>query len=310
MIDNGVTMIGIDRTRERKNYLLFGSLEAFDRFFKRKISPTSNESVEYCIMEKFSSNRVLFTAEHSQTKRAMLKELGPRAYLGIGDKNTDILAKIGAYYLRSAYLLPLFIRTEADASRPPEDLDKGLRLFVRASYAGHKTTYIPIHANRSFLPRLNEYHKTIEKLSPNVIISVHGLNVKREFDLLFGFGEDYECIGGKKEAFRFRNEFTYYLDSVFRETGIRSNLKIAVSTWRFTGSQNYVLTKHIIEHNHTVKDPKKKRFGLQIEFNLRGRVDKEGSEFPTIPYQLAVQALGDFVFKWNTSKDKKKETDS
>ena len=285
-------------TKDRKNYLLFGSSEAMNRFFKRKIEPMVEDGVEYCFMERFAGNRILFTAEHAQTKRIALKEFGSRAYAGVGDKNTDILAKIGAYYLRSAYLLPLFSRMEADASRPPEDLGKGLRLFIKPKHARQHTTYLPIHTDSRFLPKLLKYHKVIEKLNPKTIISVHGLNVKREFDLLFGFGEDYKCIGGKKEAFRFKNEFTEYLSRVFRETDIRANLKIGVSTWRFTGSQNYVLTKHIIEHNESVSDPKKKRTGLQIELNFRGRVTKDDEDIPTFAYQLVIQALGDFIFKW------------
>jgi hypothetical protein len=285
--------------KDRKNYLLFASSDALKRFLGRKISPTMKNGIEYCIMEKFAGNRILFTAEHAQTKKVMLKDLGPRAYTGVGDRNTDVLAKLGAYYLRSAYLIPLFVRTDADASRPPEYLGKGLRLFVRAKNSKQKKVYIPIHNNPSKLPDLLEYHKTIETLKPRTIVSVHGLNVKRDFDVLFGFGEDYKCIGGKKEAFKFKNEFINYLDRVFSDVGIRENLKIAVSTWRFTGSLNHVLTKHVIEHNKYFGDnPKNKRIGMQVELNYRGRVSKDDKDIPTIPYQLLVQVLGDFVFKW------------
>jgi hypothetical protein len=292
---------------ERKNYLLFASSQALERFLKRKICPTAENGIEYCTMERFAGNRILFTAEHAQTKRIAIEGLGTREYVGVGDKNTGVLAKIGAYYLRSAYLIPLFIRTEADASRPPEDLGKGLRLFVSVKRGGRdyeqKTSYVQIHKNRSMLPKLVKYHQTIKKLNPGAIISVHGISKKRKFDLLFGFGNDYECIGGKREAFRFKTEFTNYLDQIFREFGVRANLKIAVSTWRFTGSQNHVLTKHVIEHNHNIKDPKKKRVGLQVELNLRGRVSKGDGNMPTIPYQLVLQALGDFVYKWNNKID-------
>lgn len=291
--------------KDRKNYLVFGSSDAMKRFFSRKLSPTTTDAIEYCSMERYRGNRILFTAEHAQTKRIPLGEVSKRAYIGIGDKNTGVLAKIGAYYLRSAYLMPIFIRTDADASRPPQDLGIGLRLFVRPSYAGQKTMYIPIHSNRGFISKLHEYHRTIDRLDPRVIISVHGISIKREFDLLFGFGEDYDTIGGKKEAFRFRHEFTEYLGRVFRETGVKANLKIAVSTWRFTGSQNHVLTEHIIEHNRSAasNDPKRRRIGFQVEMNLRGRMTREDEELPTIPYQLAIQALGDFIYRWsNDSK--------
>lgn len=294
-----------------KNFLLFDSSEALERFLKRKMFPTTEDGIEYCIMERFAGNKILFTAEHAQTKSIEMKEFGPQAYAGLGDKNTDILAKLGAYYLRSAYIMPLFVRTDADAARPPEDLGKGLRLFVKLMYAKQRTAFIPIHTNPSMLPKLNRYHELIDRLNPQVIISLHGLSVKREFDLLFGFGSDYETIGGKKEAFRFRDEFTNYLDGLFRQLGVHASLRIAVSTWRFTGSQNYVLTKHIIEHNKLIDnkrvtdkllETRKKRIGLQVEFNWRGRVSEADISVPTVPYQLVVQALGDFVYKWKNEK--------
>ena len=287
---------------ERKNYLVFASSDALERFFKRKIHPTTENGIEYCVMERFAGNKTLFTAEHAQTKRIMMPGLGPRAHAGVGDKNTGTLAKIAAYYLRSAYIMPLFVRTEADASRSPENLGNGLRLFVKPRHAKQKTAYIPIHNNPAMRGQLDKYHRTIETLKPNAIVSIHGVGPKRRFDLLFGFGHDYECIGGKKQAFKFKNEFTNHLEQTFRELGVRTNLNIAISTWRFTGSQNHMLTKHIIEHNRNISDPNKKRIGLQVELNLRGRVTKSDDEIPTIPYQLLVQTLGDFVFKWNNRR--------
>lgn len=293
-----------DECKKRNNYLLFGSSSDLERFFSRKICPIIGKDIDYCVMQNYDAKRILFTAEHAQTERHMLPHLGGRAYAGVGDKNTDALAKIGAYYLRSAYILPLFIRTEADASRPPEELGNGLRLFVKPKYASQETTYIPIHKDRAASKKLEEYHNTIGRLNPKTIVSVHGIGEKREFDLLFGFGEDYEAIGGKKEAFRFKNQFTEFLDDVFREASIRTNLKIGVSTWRFTGSQNYTLTRHVIEHNRRTTHEKDKRLGMQIELNFRGRVDKKDRELPTFPYQLMVQALGDFVYRWGNGPKK------
>jgi len=297
-------MLDSEDEADRKNYLVFESSDEFEKFLKRKISPTVENGVEYCTLERYPANRILFTAEHAQTKKLMMRELGPKAYVGIGDTNTDILAKLGAYYLRSAYIVPLFIRTEADASRSPEDLGKGLRLFVKPLYAKQKTTYVPIHTNASMLPQLMKYHQTIEKLDPSAIISVHGISVKRENDLIFGFGEDFKCIGGKKEAFKFKDEFTNHLDSVFNKQGVRESLKIKVSTWGFTGSQNYVLTKHVVEHNKSVRDPKNKRIGIQLELNWRGRAAENDYGIPTTSYQLLIQALGDFMFRWKTDMAK------
>ena len=296
------------RLKDRKNYLLFASSDAFKRFLTRKISPTVNEGVlECCVMERFPGNRILFTAEHAQTVRIPLKDetSSKKVYAGLGDKNTGVLAKIGAYYLRSAYMIPLFVRTDADASRPPEDLGRGLRLFVKPRHGQQKTVAIQIHKKSDMLQHLNKYHSTIEALDPNVIVSIHGISVKRKFDLLFGFGEDYEFIGGKIQAFKFKNEFTNYLDQIFREIGIHHALNIGVSTWRFTGSQNYVLTKHIAERNQRLEEGKKKRIGLQVELNFRGRVSEDDENIPTIPYQIVVQALGDFVYKWKNGNNGK-----
>jgi len=256
-------------------------------------------------MEKFPGSRILFTAEHAQTVRVPLEDVGSKAYAGLGDKNTGILAKIGAYYLRSAYMMPLFVRTDADASRPPEDLGRGLRLFVKPRHGQHKTVAVQIHKKSGMMQHLSKYHNTIEALDPSVIVSVHGISAKRKFDLLFGFGKDYEFIGGKSEAFRFRNEFTNYLDYIFREIGVNHALKIGVSTWRFTGSQNYVLTKHVGEYNEKRDKGKKKRIGLQVEMNFRGRVSSDDENIPTIPYQLVVQALGDFVYRWKNGNSVK-----
>lgn len=282
------------------DYLIFkSSTDLFD-FFKRKLNTSVKDKLEYCIMEKFSKNRLLFTAEHSIVKKLEFKERG--VYTIVGDKNTDLLAKLGAYYLRSAYILPLFLRTEADASRDPKDLGKGLRLFVKLRGVKKETlTYIPIHTNPSYLPYLENYNERIEKLNPKLLISVHGMGSRREFDVLLGFGENYESIGGKKEAFNFKHSFIEYLDGVFRELGLKNDLKIAVSTWLFTGSKNYILTKHVIEHNRN-KNIEEKRYGLQAEFNLKGRVD-ENMEVPNQKYQVLVQALGDFFLRW-ISRDK------
>lgn len=287
--------------KNRNNYLLFESVPALNRFLKRKICPTVNGKVEYCIMERFVGNKILFTAEHAQTKRLMMENLGPRAYVGVGDTNTGILAKIGSYYMRSAYIYPMFVRTEADASRPPKELDRGLRLFVKPLKSKRGAAYLPIHKNKNMITHLKNYHSIIEKLDPNILISVHGIGSKREFDMLFGFGEDYEAIGGKKEAFRFKNEFITYLEKVFRDINIRKGLKIGVSTWRFTGSQNFVLNKHVIGYN---RKHAKKRIGMQVEMNFRGRVSTKENPIPTLQYQIAIQALGNFVYNWvNIKKD-------
>lgn len=275
-------------------YLTFNSSESLNSFLKRKIEPVVDDDIEYCTMEKFSTNKILFTAEHAISGKVKLKEFGVKAYANVGDINTGTLAKLAAFNLRSAYIIPLFLRTDADASRPPEDLGKGLRLFARVFRSKNQaTTFIPIHSNVDLLPSLEKYHKIIEQLNPNTIISIHGMNVKRKFDILFGFGENYNLVGGKKQAFKFKNEFTAFLDKIFNELKLNS-LQVAVSTWLLTGSRNYVLAKHVMEYN---KKHEKKRIGMQVEFNWKGRVMEE-DPVPSISYQIVVQALGDFLLKW------------
>ncbi|HKZ45286.1 MAG TPA: hypothetical protein VJ343_01120 [archaeon] len=276
------------------NYLTFNSSESMNSFLKRKIEPNVVDKIEYCTMEKFPANKILFTAEHAVADKIKLKEFGKDAYANVGDFNTGTLAKLAAFYLRSAYLVPLFIRKDADASRPPQDLGKGLKLFARVFRTKPQTTtFIPIHNSVEMLPSLEKYHNAIEHMEPKAIVSIHGMSIKRKFDVLFGFGEDYNLIGGKKQAFKFKNEFAAYLDGIFSEMKL-SALQIAVSTWLLTGSRNYVLTRHVMEHN---RKNEKKRIGMQVEFNWRGRV-RQGDPVPSASYQIVVQALGDFILKW------------
>ncbi len=285
---------------DRNNYLLFDSYDAFNRFMSRKTNPVVEDAVEYCRMEKYPVSRILFTAEHDKTEKVPLREISDTAYAGLGDTNTGTLAKIGAYYLRTAYLIPNFVRTDADPSRPPEDLGRGLRLFVKQKRTGNYPVSVLIHKKTSMMPKLMRYHEVIEQMNPKFVLSVHGVSEKREQDIIFGFGKEYNYIGGKKEAFRFRDEFSQELDRAYNSIGITANLNIEVSTWRFLGHKNYVLSNHVTDHNLRSDE---KRMGIQVEFNLKGRVSKHDEKLPTIPYQMAIQVLGDFVYKWNNSKN-------
>jgi len=193
--------------------------------------------------------------------------------------------------------MPLFCRIDADASRDPKELGKGLRLFVHThGTKKQKYVFLPIHRNKNFLPYLINYHKIIESLNPRILISVHGVSIKRKFDLILGFGRNYMGIGGKKNAFKFKIEFLEFLDRVFNSLGMKNNLEIVVSTWRFTGSMNFVLTSHVIDYNK--KNSDKRRLGFQVEFNYRGRVSKFDKRLPSPEYQVTIQALGLFSLQW------------
>ena len=188
-------------------------------------------------------------------------------------------------------------RKDADAARNPKELGKGLVLFTRItnSETPQKVAYVPIHSDSSYLKILERYHSIIEKLNPRAIISVHGLHADREFDMLFGFGPNYEMIGGKKEAFKFKKFYIQKLSQIFEKLNLNFDMRIGVSTWRWMGSKNYVLTRHIAEYN---KSGKKKRIGLQVEMNYKGRVCKETKGLPSKEYQIAIQVLGEVVWEW------------
>lgn len=275
-------------------------------FFKRNINSVVEDKIEYCVMEKFAGNRILFTAEHAIEKRIPLKRFGSDAYIKIGDKNTDILAKIACCSLRSAYIFPKFIRTKADASRDPNDLGKGLTLYQMV-YGVKKKIFInfPIHNDTNYKKYLDSYNETIEKMNPRLIVSIHGMDKRRKFDLSLGFGKNYQYISGLKNARRFKNSFVEFLKTTFGDLDLDFDLKVNISQL-FRGEGNYVLRKHVIENNLLkVNDSNNKgldkRVGLQVELNARGRV-KRGI-LPTIEYQVATQALGRFFVAWTKGKN-------
>ncbi len=278
----------------KKVYLTFNSKKSFESFFKRKTSPILEDEIEYCILNHYNSNRILFTAEHANSKTFRMKK-DKSIVINVGDRNTDILAKIGSFHLLSAYIFPHFNRIDADAARDPRDLGKGLVLFTRvcSNKSKIKVVYVPIHRNKQYYQKLIKYHSIIESLNPKAIISVHGIHAQRKFDFLLGFGGDYACIGGKKNAFLFKRMFIQRLKDAFEEVGLKFDLKIGVSTWRWTGSKNYVLNKHVIQHN---RKNKMKRIGVQIEMNYRGRVSS--NNFPSKEYQIGIQVLGETMLYW------------
>jgi hypothetical protein len=277
-------------------FLTFPTSYRLKQFLERKITPMVLNDIEYAILEKFRFNRILFTAEHAVVKKIELKEFGKNAYITIGEKNTDLLAKLAAFHIRSAYIFPLFSRLDADASRNPNDIGKGLTLLTRIwKSKKQKRTRVLIHSNPAFLPHLNRYHKIIERLNPKAVISIHGMNIKRKFDVLFGFAENYSAIGGKDLAFQFKYSLLNFLEDVFHKLKLGPPPKIAISTWLLTGSKNYVLSKHVVEYN---KLSNENRIGMQVEFNWRGRVDKKDWDKPSIRYQVFIQALANFVFRW------------
>jgi len=268
------------------SFLIFAEKQEFEFFIKRKVFPIFFKNIEVGILSGYSFKRILFTAEHAKSDRIEVVIGGKRELVAVGDKNTDILAKLGALNLSSAYLIPWFLRTEIDASRNPAEIGKGLRLLTSV-IGKNRRVFIEIHKNIEKREELETYHKLISLLNPSIIISIHGMHKKRKYDVILGFGENYSAIGGKKNAFDFKYRFLDYLDKVFNDLKLKTDLEVGIGKFHYSGTVNYVLQKHVIEKN---------KIGVQVEFNLKGRLNKENG-LPTVTYQILIQALGRFMYE-------------
>ena len=268
-------------------YQIFQNAKEMDNFL-RKIPSKKSDNIEYGILKKYKKNRILFTAEHNVTSRIKTPKLGKESFIRIGDKNTDKLALIMAYRIQSGFLMPKFSRVDADVCRPINDIGKNERLLVRVYNSDVKMTRFRIHKEKNFAPCLIKYHSIIEKLNSKALISVHGMREKRRPpDILLGFGKDYRIIGDIKKALKFKKLYKKNVDDVLKALKIKNKLKINISKWLFTGEKNYVLKRHVID---------KKRFGIHIEFNKRGRIIDR--EFIRKDYQIAGQVLADTILEW------------
>ena len=93
-----------------------------------------------------------------------------------------------------------------------------------------------------------------------------------------------------------KNLYIKNLNEALPQLKLENKLKINISKWLFTGEKNYVLSRHVIQHN---KNNKRKRFGMHVEFNARGRILNEESVGKN--YQIAAQVLADTVLEWLTA---------
>ena len=269
---------------------VFDNAENMDNFLK-KIPRKKLENIECGILKNFNKNRVLFTAEHSVTSVIKTPKYGKESFIRMGDKNTDKLALIMASRIKSGSLIPKFSRVDADACRPIDNLGKDERILMKVYNSNAKMIRYRIHRNKDYAPLLIKYHSMIEKLNPSAIISVHGMREKRHPpDILLGFGKDYRIIGGIKKALEFKKYYIKNVNEAFKQFKIKNELKINISKWLFTGEKNYVLNKYVIQYN------KKKRFGMHVEFNMRGRIVNKN--FIRKDYQIASQVLADTILEW------------
>ena len=275
-------------------FVIFNSKKELENFMK-KIRREKLDKIEYGILKNFKKNRVLFTAEHAYTSRVKTPQYGKESYVKIGDKNTDKLAMIMAHKLKSSFLIPRLSRVEADANRPINTLGKNERILLEIFKSKDKNKkYFRIHRNKEYTPFLEKYHSIIEKLNPSALVCVHGMCEKdHPPDILLGFGKNYRIIGGTENALEFKNLFIKKVNKTLSQFKIENKLKINISKSLFTGEKNYLLSKHVIQYNKTNR---KKRFGMHVEFNARGRIIRRN--FIRKDYQIAAQVLADTVLEW------------
>ena len=262
--------------------------------------PKIRERIEHNEFSGFAKKRLLITAEHALTKTIRVDD----GRIFIGDRNTGILARITAFGTSSAYAIPRFNRYYADASRNPSLLGKGVpyRAKVKVLKGGKirwETKIINTHISVKYAGSLAEYHRTIEALNPRAILSIHGKSspsAKKKFHMLLGAGPDYEYMGGKRNAFRFRRRFREKIKEVLSkmqldERGplLGEDINSGLSR-RLSGRRNFILKKFVAQHNESGR----KRIGLQVELDDTGR--KLGpNKNVAYEYQIALQVIADML---------------
>lgn len=220
--------------------LIFKNINGYRKFFE-KLGRRIDSNIEYKIFKNYEKNKILITAEHAFTERIRTPQYGKHAYIGLGDKNTDILAKIAAYSLQSAYMVPWISRYKVDFARNPQLIGKDNRLLVKV----YRSTipikkYTKVHNDKKYLPFLMRYLYIIEKLKPNFILSYHGMHSRHPTDISLGAGPDYKYLGGRDQAKRFVSYLRHRINTELKEMGFKKPLNIRLSTL-FLGTKNYML---------------------------------------------------------------------
>lgn len=273
------------------DFVSFDDSKSMEDFFKNQ-KVQKEDKIEYYLLDQYKNNKILFTAEHAFNFRIPKPEFGERAFIGVGDRNTDKLAKLMAYSIKSGFLISNIPRTEADAARPIESLGKDEKLLVAIVKDRKvlKKCYLPIHQNIEYLPLLEKYHKIVDNLNPRMIVSIHGIQRRHEPDIVLGVGKDFSMVGGKQAA--------EDLKKIIRE-GIKKtrakDLKIKFSKKYLTGEKNYTLWRHVIQYN---KNKPEKKFGMQVEFNMRGRIVYDDKELIRKKYQITAQVIASSILEW------------
>jgi len=277
-------------------FVLLRTLNDMNSFLK-KFNPRLENKIEYEILRNYSRNRILITAEHAETKKLFLPEYGERAFVGIGDKNTDKIAKLAAFHTECAYMIPRILRTKVDLSRSYKEF-KTAKLYAglfNINEKKMKKAKIFIHRDIEKANVLFFFHNKIEKLNPRAILSFHGMHLRYKPDILLGFGPGRRYFD---KPFEFRDFFHERLKNAFTNLNLKNDLDIKIGQKLFTGTKNYTLYRHVKQFNDKEKSKSKKRFGIHVEFNLRGRIRKTTNELPKLRYQVAAQVLADSLEEW------------
>jgi len=255
--------------------IIIRSREELRAFTALAMKKTDNS---ICFSE-YGGTRLLAVAEHAVTTEILINYEGKAVSVGVGDRNTDVLATC---------IYPTIIRTKLDLARDPAK--EGLTLDVK-----HRKSVVsvPISRERKTLAHIADtYHKAIKKFAPSVIVTYHGMHRSYNTDVLLGFGPLHEYIGGKKNAFAFRRVFRTMLNDELKKRGL-TPMTIKIARSHFTGSKNYTLSHYVKEYNDATRG---KRVGIHAEFNRRGRAATGG--LPSVEYQIAAQLLARCAKEW------------
>ena len=259
--------------------------------FLSKFSCRTNHMIEYEVLRNYSKNRILITAEHAATKKLFLPEYGKRAFVGIGDKNTDKLAKLAAAHIGCAYMIARILRTQVDLSRPYKEFKKARLYAGLFNVEEQKKTKVLIHKDIGKADVLFFFHKKIEELKPRAILSFHGMHMRYKPDIILGFGPGRRYFD---RPFEFRDFFHERLCSVLDSLRLNNEFDIKIGNKLFTGTKNYTLYRHVRQFKG------RSRLGIHVEFNLRGRISKSTNELPKLRYQVAAQVLADCLKEWSS----------
>jgi len=259
--------------------LLFNNIDEYKKFFD-SAEKNMEDDIEYRVFKNFSANRILILAEHAFSERIAVPECGKGAYMGIGDKNTDMLARMAAFYSGAAYIIPWLSRRKIDFARDPEMVGKDNKLLAAISHSKpQQKRYITIHRDEGYLPVLLKYAELIKKLEPKFILSYHGMHRRHPSDISIGAGPDFAYLGGKAKTWEFVKYSKEKINEKIKELGFKFPLDIRMSRI-FAGNINYTLAKY----------SKKGAICCQVEFNLRGRTSSKLG-MPKRKFQLAGQLL-------------------